>query len=182
MHEKGHDQPINPEDANCGIPNACERTVPAWLILLDNIPTLGLFMLGAILAGILWWPLAIIILLYDFLAIVMFWGLICRHCLHFDTKACPCGYGLVAPRYFKKLEGKNFREVFRKNIIIMFPSWFIPLGVGIYLLFARFSQPTLMIFLVFLVVGFILIPAISRFVGCKGCDLQKECPWMASSN
>ena len=181
MREKGHDQPVHPEDANCGIPNTCERAVPAWLILLDNIPTLALFLLGAVLLGILWRPLAIGILLYDLLAVVMFWGLICRHCHHFDTKACPCGYGMVAPKYFKKREGKNFREVFKKNIIIMFPCWFGPLGVGAYLLYARFSRELLIIFLMFVVVGFILIPAISRFVGCKGCDLKKECPWMASS-
>jgi hypothetical protein len=181
LDEQRHDRPVNLDNANCGIPNSCERTVSAWLILLDNIPTAGLFMLGALLLGTLWWPLAIAILLYDFLAIILFWGLICRHCQHFGTKACPCGYGLVAPRFFNKLGCNNFREVFRKNIIIMFPCWFIPLGVGAYLLLARFSPAILILFLLFVIVGFIVIPAISRLVGCRRCDLKKECPWMASS-
>lgn len=169
---------LKADEANCGIPNACERVVPAWLVLLDNIPTLGLFVLGAILLGILWWPLAILMLLYDFLSIVMFWGLICRHCQHFNTRACPCGYGIIAPKYFQRMEVRSFREVFRKNITIMFPCWFVPLGAGAYLLHAKFSREILVIFVSFAVVGFILIPAIARFVGCKGCDLKKDCPWM----
>jgi hypothetical protein len=168
------------QDTNCGIPNTCARIVPAWLILLDNIPTLSLFILGALLFGILWWPLSIIILGYDSLAVIMFWGLICRHCQHFDTKACPSGYGRVAPRYFNRLGGKNFREVFRKNIVIMIPCWIAPLGVGTYLLLARFSQAILILYLSFAAVGFILIPPISRLAGCKGCDLRKKCPWITS--
>jgi hypothetical protein len=167
------------ENANCGIPNACTRVVPLWLLMLDNIPTLGLFLLGAILLGRLWWPLAIGILLYDLLAIVMFWGLICRYCQHFNTKACPCGYGIIAPKFFRKEEGRNFGEVFRKNIWIVFPCWFIPLGVGVYLLANKLTSEILVVFISFIVLGFLLIPAISKFVGCKGCTLKKECPWMS---
>jgi len=167
------------ENADCGIHNACERVVPTSLILLDNVPTLFMFLLGAILLGIVWWPLAIPMLLYDFAAIVMFWGRICPYCQHFETRACPCGYGIIAPKYFKRKEGKNFREVFRKNIIIMFPCWFLPLGAGIYLLYYHYSFQILIIFLAFALVAFILIPAISKFVGCKGCDLKEQCPWMS---
>jgi hypothetical protein len=28
-------------------------------------------------------------------------------------------------------------------------------------------------------VGFILIPAISKFVGCKSCEIKADCPWMS---
>jgi hypothetical protein len=170
---------LKAKEANCGIPNTCTRVVPVWLLLLDNIPTLGLFLLGAVLSGMLWRPLAIAILLYDLLAIIMFWGLICRYCQHFDTKACPCGYGIIAPKYFRKEGGKSFREVFRKNIFIMFPCWFVPLGVGVYLLATRSSREILIVFLSFVVLGFLIIPAISRFLGCKGCNLREECPWMS---
>jgi hypothetical protein len=84
----------------------------------------------------------------------------------------------MAAKYFVKKEGGNFRKVFKKNIIIMYPCWFIPLGAGIYMLYIGSSRKTLTTFIVFVIVGFILIPAISRFVGCKGCELKKECPWM----
>jgi hypothetical protein len=34
------------------------------------------------------------------------------------------------------------------------------------------------LFIAFVIVGFVLIPAISRFVGCKGCEIKDQCPWM----
>jgi hypothetical protein len=169
------------ENESCSIVDACERIVPAWLVLLDNIPTAVLFLLGALMVGMAWWPLAIIMFLYNISAIVMFWGLICRHCPHFDTHACPCGYGAVAPKYFNKKEGGNFRKVFRKNIAIMYPCWLFPFAAGIYLLSTRFSNALLAVFIAFCVIGFVLIPLISRFVGCKGCNLRDECPWMKPS-
>jgi hypothetical protein len=168
------------ENNDCGINNACERTVPAWLVLLDNMPTAIMFLLGATLAGIVWWPLALLMLIYDLSSIVMFWAFICRYCQHFGTRACPCGYGVVAAKYFGKKEGGNFRKVFRKNISIMYPCWFIPFGTGIYLLYTQYSSNILMIFVAFVIVGFVIIPAISRFVGCQGCNLKEQCPWMSS--
>ena len=167
-------------DASCGIHSGCERIVPTWLVLLDNIPTMGLFLLGAGLVGLVWWPLGILMLLYNVSTIVLFWWMICRHCPHFATRACPCGYGVIAARYFHKKEGSDFRKVFRKNIVMMLPCWFIPLGAGIYMLCAGFSRDVLIIVAAFVAVGFVLIPAISRFVGCKGCDLKQQCPWMTS--
>jgi hypothetical protein len=83
-------------------------------------------------------------------------------------------------KHFSKKEGSNFRKVFRKNIAIMYPYWFIPLGSGIYLLCNRYSRDVLMIFVAFIIVSFLMIPAISRFVGCKGCNLKEQCPWMGS--
>jgi hypothetical protein len=169
------------EYKNCSIHDACERIVPSWIVFLDNVPTAIMFLLGTILVGFVWWPLAILMLIYNLSSIVMFWALICPCCPHFGMRACPCGYGVVAARYFSSKEGRNFRKVFRKNIAIMFPCWFIPLGAGIYLLYARFSMNLLMIFVAFVVIGFVLIPAISRFVGCKGCELKEQCPWMSSA-
>jgi hypothetical protein len=66
------------ETANCRIHDSCERIVPLWLILLDNIPTAAMFLLGAVLAGTVWWPLGIIMMLYNLASIVLFWILICR--------------------------------------------------------------------------------------------------------
>ena len=165
---------------NCNIHDACERVVPSWLVLLDNIPTAVLFVLGAVLVGFVWWPLAVFMMIYNLASIVMFWGFICRYCQHFNTRACPCGYGVVAARCFGRREGGNFRKIFRKNIAIMYPCWFIPFGAGVYLLCTRFSKDVLAIFVAFAIVGFVLIPAISRFVGCKGCELKDQCPWMTS--
>jgi hypothetical protein len=166
------------ENNNCSIDDACGRIVSPWLVLLDNVPTAVLFLLGAVIVGMVWWPLAILMFLYNLSSIVLFWGLICIHCPHFATRACPCGYGTVASRYFKRKEGGNFRRIFKKNIAVMYPCWFVPFGAGIYMLCTRSSNGLLVLFIAFCVVGFILIPVISRLVGCKGCTLKDQCPWM----
>ena len=156
----------------------CGRIVSVRLILLDNIPTAVLFLLGAALTGMVWWPLGILMLLYNVSSIVMFWGLICTYCPHFGSRACPCGYGTIAPRFFTRKEGSDFRKVFRKNIAIMYPCWFLPFIAGIYLLCTEFSAFVLTILIAFSIIGFVLIPLISRFVGCKGCEIKDQCPWM----
>ena len=35
--------------ADCGIPDACERIVPTRVVILDNAPTVVMFILGAAL-------------------------------------------------------------------------------------------------------------------------------------
>jgi hypothetical protein len=173
---------MNSENTNCSIHDTCERIVPSWLVLLDNIPTAVLFVLGAILVGIVWWPLAILMMIYNLASIILFWALICRYCHHFDTRACPCGYGAIAPKWFSRIAGGNFRKIFRKNIAIMYPCWLFPFVAGLYLLYARYSRDILIVFIAFVIVGFILIPAISKLVGCKGCELKDQCPWMSSES
>lgn len=167
------------EGAACGIPDACERIVPTWLIVVDNAPTIIMFLLGSALV----WPLnplfSMAYLFYCGLSIILFWRLICPWCHHFDTTGCPCGYAKIASRFFKRKTGKEFKKVFKQNIVIVFPCWFIPLGTGIYLLWTRFSLELISLFLAFCLVGFVIIPGISRFVGCKSCQIKDECPWMS---
>ena len=169
----------NDSGADCGIPNACERIVPTWLIVLDNAPTVVMFLLGSALIWNISRLFSILFLIYCSLSIILFWGLICPWCNHFGTAGCPCGYGRIASRLFKRRRGKEFRRVFRQNIIVVFPCWFIPLGTGIYLLWTRFSLMLFSLFLAFCLVGFVMIPAISRLVGCKSCKFKDECPWMS---
>ena len=166
----------HPENANCGIPNICERKVPGWLVALDNGPTILLFILGAMMLWLLWWPLAVLFLAYCTASIVLFWAVICPYCHHFGTHACPCGYGAVAPMFFKRQVGGDFRKVFRRNIAIMFPVWIVPLLGGIYILLTTFSWLAAGLLVGFCIDGFAVIPAISIFVGCKGCEIG-DCPW-----
>jgi hypothetical protein len=170
-----------PEGTDCGIPNLCRRTVPGWLVALDNIPTICLFALGGLIIWFFKWYFAVIFLAYCALSIVMFWGLICPYCHHFKTRACPCGYGIVASKFFRSrlAKGKTgFRRVFRRNIAIMFPCWVAPLVAGLYLLWTAYTPLTLAFFVAFCIDGFALIPAISVLVGCKDCEIKDDCPWM----
>ena len=147
-------------------------------MVLDNAPTVLLFILGAALLSRLWWPLAVVFLAYCATSIVLFWALICPSCHHYGTRACPCGYGAIAQRLFERKAVGDFKRAFKRNIGFMFPCWFAPLIGGAYLLWADPSRPLLGLFLAFGIVGFIVIPAIARFVGCRGCDIKDQCPWM----
>lgn len=168
------------EENGCGIPNACSRNIPVWLVLLDNIPTITMYLLGAAIL----WPLGAgwgsAYLVYSFLSVFLFWMRICPYCHHYGTLACPCGYGIISAKLFspKQASSGDFRNVFRRNIIVVFPSWFVPSGVGGYLLWKDFSVPRLWLFAAFCVVGYILIPLISKLVGCRNCSVKDDCPWM----
>ena len=172
---------MDPSESDCGVPNACARTVPSWLVLLDNAPTGLMFLLGA---AILWpvgeaWALAY--LAYSALSIVLFWMRICPSCHHHGTRACPCGYGALSARWFPARRGgrSRFRAVFRRNILLVLPSWFVPLGVDACRLWRGFPSTGLWLLVAFCVVGFVCTPLVSRFAGCRSCALRKECQWMS---
>ena len=171
---------MSTEKESCGVPEACARAVPGWLVLLDNVPTLAMYLLGAAIL----WPLGIgwaaAYLLYSAVSIVLFWKCICPYCHHYGTRACPCGYGVVSARLFrsKRDAGEDFRSVFRDNIGVVFPSWFVPPAVGLCLLWWEFTPARLWLLVAFCVVGFALIPLISKLVGCRNCSVREDCPWM----
>lgn len=169
----------NASAAGCDVSPACQRVVPRWLVLLDNLPTLALFLLGAALMARFNRPLGLVYLLYCGLSILAFWGRICVHCHHFGSRACPCGYGVLAPKLFNWKGDQNFRQVFRRNIVILFPCWFLPPIAGAYLLKAGFSWKLAGLLAVFCVIGFLVVPLISKYVGCRGCELRDQCPWMS---
>jgi hypothetical protein len=137
MREPAMIAPADP--VQCGIHVDCERIVPLRIVLLDNIPTAAMFVLGAILMWRLGWLFGTAYLVYCILAIVGFWGRICPWCHHFATRACPCGYGVIAARFFKPKTGREFRSVFRANIVIMFPCFFIPPIAGALLLWNGYT-------------------------------------------
>jgi hypothetical protein len=154
------------------------RKIPLWLVLLDNIPTLFLFIIGFLIINQLSTLLAIIFAVYALLSVVWFWARICPYCHHFETHACPCGYGAISSKLFARKDSKAFKKVFKRNILIVFPNWFIPFGIAIYLLITDYSTQILILTIIFSVIGFIIIPLISRLVGCKNCEIKDDCPWM----
>jgi hypothetical protein len=79
---------------------------------------------------------------------------------------------------FKRKQGREFRSVFRANIGVMFPCFFIPPIVGAVLVWQGAARSTAILLAVFCVIAFAVIPLISKFVGCRGCAVKDECPWM----
>ncbi len=157
------------------------RKIPIWLVLLDNIPTLLLFILGFLIVYQVSLAGAVAFGAYALISVVWFWAKICPYCHHYDTLACPCGYGKISAVIFRKKENKSFKKVFRRNIGIQFPNWFVPLAFAVYLISANNSKTVLYLTISFVIIGFAVIPAISKFVGCKNCEIKEDCPWMAGT-
>jgi len=167
------------EIPNSPVNSPCHsRKIPLWLVLLDNIPTLLLFVLGFIIIYQVSFSWAIAFGTYAVFSVVWFWAKICPYCHHYDTFACPCGYGKISSMFFRRKENKSFRKVFRRNLGIQFPNWFVPLAVAVYLIITAYSEPILYLTISFVVIGFIVIPVISKLVGCRNCEIKEDCPWM----
>jgi len=161
----------------------CHQTkIPLWLVILDNLPTLILFILGAWIIQYLSWIVALVYIIYAAASIVYFWAMICPWCHHHGTQACPCGYGVISAKFFGKRNDKSFKKIFRKNILVMFPNWFVPLIAAVYLLYTESTTTMIVLTIAFCVNGFLIIPLISRFVGCKNCEIKEDCPWMKINN
>ena len=161
------------------IESPCNRkNIPLWLVLLDNIPTLILFALGTIIVYQVSLIGAVIFAVYLIFSVVFFWARICPFCHHYNTLACPCGYGAISAKLFKKQWDKSFKRVFRKIIVIVFPNWLVPFLIAIYLLATRYNNEILILTISFSLIGFVIIPLISRLVGCKNCEIKEDCPWM----
>ena len=154
--------------------------IPLWLVLLDNIPTLLLFILGFLIINILTTTGAIVFGAYTLFSVVWFWARICPHCHHYGTYACPCGYGAISPLFFKRKDAASFKKVFKRNLSIVYPNWFIPFGIAVYLIITNYNIEILILTLLFSFIGFLIIPLISKLVGCRNCQIKDDCPWMAT--
>jgi hypothetical protein len=158
-----------------------QRKIPVWLVLLDNVPTLLLFLLGFLIINQASLTGAIAYGIYAISSVVWFWARICPYCHHYDTFACPCGYGVISARIFKRRDSKHFKRVFRRNIVVQFPNWFAPVSVALYMLIKEYSASMLLLTILFSLIGFVIIPVISKQVGCKNCEIKEDCPWMAGT-
>lgn len=167
---------------DCNIPNGCNRVVPARIIVLDNAPTAAMFILGTAIVWEVGALPALLFLGYCLLSIVLFWNRICPWCHHFGSRGCPCGYGRIAQRLFERKAGKEFRNIFRRNVIVVFPCWLVPLVVGLYAIWMEYSRTTLSLLLSFCFVGFVMVPIVSKFAGCRSCGMRLQCPWISHAH
>ena len=172
----GFEQFMNSTNGQSG--GCTAKKKPMWLILLDNVPTLTMFILGTIIISEISVIGAAGYLSYAFFSIVWFWAKICTYCYHYGSKSCPCGYGVVSSKLFKRRFDNSFIKVFKGNLGIVFPNWFVPFGVAMYLLVTQYTQHIFILTLAFSFIGFVVIPVISKYVGCKSCEIKDECPWM----
>lgn len=150
------------------------QNVNLWYILRENAIQILMYILGAVLMGLAWWPLAPI---YVALAIAsnifyMYW--VCPYCGHYQLATCPAAFDVLSGRRFRAQLGRTFRGQFRLGTVVMGPGWFLPPAAALYLLITRFSWPVLALLVVFCAVAFWLLPELSR-KHCDGCETA-DCP------
>jgi uncharacterized membrane protein len=156
----------------------CRRKLSYRTIFIDNIGTMSLWILASLLLiQINWWYL-IPFWIYVPFSVVWFWRFICTYCAHYGTGCCPCGYGHIAAKVFLFRDETQFKKRFNQNIGMVMGYWIVPTVAGIYLMIYDYSLISLIIFIAVIIDGYILIPVISRNVGCKECPTRDECPWI----
>lgn len=145
--------------------------------LLNNLPGILTYALGSAILFHLWTIFGVLYVVFCVAGIVLFWGLICSHCTLYDRRCCPCGFGKISSRFFKEGGPSQFPRVFKIYVPIFALLWVLPLLGGIILLM---KNPTLHYFLLLLsfsIIGFVLVPVLSRVHGCRDCPLKGKCPW-----
>lgn len=143
-------------------------------ILRENALQIVMYILGAVLAGLVGWPLAVLYLAYGLLSNVLYMAWVCPYCGHYSPGTCPAGFDVLSRRRFEAKAGRTFGAQFRRNVLVVAPGWFLPPLAGAYLLVARFSWAVLALLVIFCITAFWLLPETAK-KHCAGCETA-DCP------
>ena len=112
-----------------------------------------------------------------------FWIIIfvCPYCAFYQTRGCPCGYGMISSRIAKKRFENRFSEKFKRHIPVIIPLWVIPVLCGGAALWSSFSWELVCLVTVLVVESWIILPLVSKKKCCADCPQIDDCPWMARS-
>ena len=152
--------------------------------IIDNLPYIVMTLLGAtillfVLEMSVWgWITFGGFIVYGIMGTLWFIVFICPYCHFFDTRTCPCGYGQISSKIRRKKDGNRFNEKFKKYVPVIFPLWVIPTVVSVASLFMGFSLLILILFILFAIDAFLLLPLVSKKYGCAHCPQKDTCPWM----
>jgi hypothetical protein len=182
--EHGYMDPqIRPVHGGHGDGRPASMVTPAQA-LIHNAPYAAMIALGAAviwvsLSGTAWGGIAAALYaVYGLVGVLWIMLFVCPYCRFHGTRSCPCGYGRFAAKLVAAKGVDAFAAQFKKHIPVIVPLWFVPPIVGIYRLVLGFSANLLLLVLVFALVGFIVLPLVSRRYGCNDCPQKETCPWM----
>jgi cobalamin synthase len=145
-----------------------------WDILRENAIQIIMYILGTAIMAMLWWPLGIIYLVYGIASNFLCMAWVCPYCGHYYPGTCKAGFHILSGRRFKAQPGRTFGSEFRRRSWVLYPGWFLPPLVALYLLITAFSWITLALLVVFCVVAFWWLPESSK-KHCEGCETE-DCP------
>jgi len=151
---------------------------PAWIVLISNLLSISVYLIGAFIiykTGLIW---LIAYLLYILLLEMRLLKWHCIDCYYFG-KNCAFGRGKLSCIFFKKGDAKNFakREITWKDIVPDFMVTVIPMLVAIAFLIMDFSWLILVLLISIFLLGFIGNGLLRGQLACKYCR-QRElgCP------
>jgi hypothetical protein len=145
-----------------------------WTILRENALQLTMYLLGTLLIGGLSWPLGGVYLAYSLASNWLYMAWVCPYCGHYGLGTCAAGFDLLSGRRFKPQPGRTFGQAFRRRSWVLYPGWFLPPLVGLFLLISSFSWLALALLAAFCVDAFWLLPLASRS-HCAACETV-DCP------
>jgi len=157
---------------------ASYENYPAWIVILSNLVSLGIYGLGFLITYSLGLVFAALYLVYILLFELRLIGRHCTNC-YYRGKVCGFGKGKISSWFFKKGDISKFcdNEFTWKSMIPDLLITLMPLIIGIIILIIDFD----LLLLFFLLLLILLTTAGNGFVRgsmtCKHCK-QKElgCP------
>jgi hypothetical protein len=149
------------------------NAIYAVMILLGAV----IFLVGSSLSS---WGvvLAILFILYGIAGVVWIMFFMCPACALFDSKDCPCGYGVLSAKFRNQQEQVDFNKLFKRHIWVVVPQWIIPVIAAIVYIIRDFSLLMFILLFLFSIQAFVILPLFSRHYGCKDCPQKDECTWM----
>jgi hypothetical protein len=151
---------------------------PVWIILLSNLVSVLIYLIGAIILyklGVIW---LIVYLLFVFWLEIRLLKDHCVNCFYYG-KCCAFGKGRLSFILFKKGVSKNFtkKQITWKDILPDFMVSLIPMLVGIIILFLNFNWLLLIMVILLFLLTFIGNAFVRGQLACKYCR-QREigCP------
>jgi len=146
----------------------------------DNLPLIAMYALGTWLMLPFGWYIAIIYIVFAMAGNIWFIKSICSHCVNYDRKDCPSGYGKLSAKLSRKMSPKDFAKAFNRNIPVVALGWVLPFIAGVLHLVMAFGNfravgYSAIELVIFTVVAFYVLPEMSKDK-CRKCAMRKSCP------
>jgi hypothetical protein len=146
-------------------------------IAYTNLPSALTYVIGTLIMFHLGLLYGFLFLIFLAVEITLFMKFACSYCALHGSVYCPSGYGLVAAKIFKGGDVSKFPKMFKTFIPFFSIVWVIPLLGALYLLLTDFGLYYLVLTIVFVTIGFIILPVFHKFRECRDCPNRKNCPW-----
>ncbi len=154
------------------------KNYPAWIVIISNLFSLGIYGLGFLITYMLGPVFAILYLVYILLFELRLIGSHCTNCFY-RGKVCGFGKGKISSWFFKKGDISKFceNEFTFKDMIPDMLITLIPLIIAIILLIIEFNLLLLLAILLLILLTTIGNAYVRGSLTCKYCK-QKElgCP------